>query len=269
MGLATRRVAVLSGIYTYAEFGAFALAFLPLVALARAATNGDDTRRVPGRWVRKFGRVTSSLTPLWKFSVVGKPPADIGTRAYVVVANHESTADPFLLSWLPWDMRWVVKEELFKIPVAGWMVRLGGDVPLKRGSGESVREMLAECARTLGQGLSVMIFPEGTRSRDGKLQPFKDGAFHLAIDTQSPVLPIAVEGTRDCRPKESMWFGHAKASATILEPISTVGMTREDVPRLRELARSRIAASLGVETAAIPSPPADIAADGSAARASA
>jgi 1-acyl-sn-glycerol-3-phosphate acyltransferase len=240
---------VLPGIYTYAEFGAFAFAFLPLVAIARAATASDETRRIPGRWVRRFGRVTSSLTPLWKFSVLGNPPADIATRAYVVVANHESTADPFLLSWLPWDMRWVVKEELFRIPIAGWMVRLGGDVPLRRGSGESVREMLAECEKTLRGGLSVMIFPEGTRSRDGKLQVFKDGAFQLAIDTGSPILPIAVEGTRNCRPKESMWFGRARATATILEPIATIGMTREDVPRLRELARTRIAASLGVETA--------------------
>ena len=104
--------------------------------------------------------------------------------------------------------------------------------------------MLAECRRTLGEGLSVMMFPEGTRSEDGTIGRFKDGAFELAIDAGVPVLPLALTGTRDCRPKGSVWFGEASAVVRVLEPLSTRGMTREDLPRLRDEARERIVAAV-------------------------
>ena len=96
---------------------------------------------------------------------------------------------------------------------------------------------------TLVAGLPVMLFPEGTRSRDGELRPFKDGAFRLAIETQVPVLPIAIEGTRDCRPKGSWWFGRARAKARILAPVPTHGLGAGDVASLRETVRGRIAAA--------------------------
>jgi 1-acyl-sn-glycerol-3-phosphate acyltransferase len=191
--------------------------------------------------MRRFGRVATRLSGLWRFSVEGEVPADIDSHSYVVVANHMSTADPFLLSFLPWDMRWVAKEELFRIPLTGWLLRLSGDIPLRRGDGQSVKEMMAACRETLDAGLPVMIFPEGTRSRDGELQPFKDGAFRLAIEAQVPVLPIAIEGTRDCRPKGSWWFGRARAKARILAPVATRGLGAGDVARLRETVRDRIA----------------------------
>src|SRR5688572_28141801 len=123
----------LAGLYSYAEFGICVLAFLPLIAASSLRHRGDPTQRLPGRWLRRLGRTTGRLTPLWKFDIEGTPPPDIATHAYVVVANHESQADPFLLSWLPFDMRWVAKEELFKQPLTGWAMRFGGDIPLRRG----------------------------------------------------------------------------------------------------------------------------------------
>lgn len=233
-----------AGLYTYAEFGACALAFLPMMGLAHVLHRHDPTQRIPGRWMRRFGRTTSRLTPLWKFSVEGPKPRDIDRRGYVVVANHESTADPFLLSSLPWDMRWVAKEELFHLPVVGWLMHFGGDIPLRRGSGDSVRTMLDECRRTLAGGMSVMIFPEGTRSPNGALLPFKNGAFELAISMKAPILPIAVAGTRECRPKGSQWFGAATAMAQVLEPIETSTLEASDVVSLREKTRERIAEAL-------------------------
>lgn len=232
------------GACTYAEFFGCAVAFLPIMAGARLLHAQDRTRRVPGRWMRRFGRTTSALTPLWKFSVEGPVPADIDRRGYVVVSNHESTADPFLLSWLPWDMRWVAKEELFHLPLIGWLMRLGGDIPLRRGDRSSSAAMFEECLATLTRGCSVMIFPEGTRSPDGRLLPFKDGAFKIAIEAGAPVLPIAISGTRECRPKGSLWFGRATARARILPPIPTAGLQSKDVAMLRELTRGRIADAL-------------------------
>jgi 1-acyl-sn-glycerol-3-phosphate acyltransferase len=225
------------GLYTYAEFGACVAMFLPAMGAAHLLHRGDVTQRVPGQWMRRFGRVTSNLTPLWKFRVEGEGPPDILKRAYVVVSNHESTADPFLLCHLPWDMRWIAKEEIFKLPILGLMMKFCGDIPLRRGERESVAQCMDEAKRTLQGGMPVMIFPEGTRSKDGRLLPFKDGAFQLAIDAGVPILPLALAGTRNCRPKGSKWFGDATAVVKVLEPIDSTGL---DVATLRDRARTRI-----------------------------
>ena len=233
-----------AGLYTYAEFGLVVGAFLPVMAVSSALHRGDPTQREPGRWMRRLGRATGFLTPLWKFEIEGKAPSDIDRRGYVVVANHESQADPFLLSWLPFDMRWVAKAELFKQPLTGWAMHLSGDIPLRRGDGDSVRETMKECEAALDGGISVMMFPEGTRSRDGELLAFRDGAFRLAIAAGVPVLPVALAGTRQMRPKHSKWFGKAHACAKILAPISTAGLTSDDTATLRDASRDAIAAAL-------------------------
>lgn len=235
---------VLFGLYTYLEFFTLGVVFVVLMALVALFAKKDPGRRLRGHWMRRFGRVTSGLTPLWRFSVEGEAPAGIDRRAFVVVSNHQSTADPFLLSWLPWDMRWVAKEELFKLPIIGQLMHLSGDIPLRRGERGSVQEMFKECYSTLAAGVSVMLFPEGTRSRDGNLLPFKDGAFELAIKAGVPVLPVVLQGTHECRPKGSLWFGAAQAVVKVLEPVPTAGLTMDDLPALREQVRERIATGL-------------------------
>ena len=228
------------GAFTYAEFAASAVLFVPILGVVNLAHRRDPTPRVPGRWLRRFGKVTAAMSPLWHFSVQGEAPADIRSRAYVVVANHASMADPFLLCWLDWDMQWVAKEELFRAPVVGWIMRLSGDIALRRGSGDSVRAMIEECRQTLRRGLPVMIFPEGTRSRDGSVQSFKDGAFQLALEEGLPILPVAIAGTRNCTPKGSRWLGQATAIARVLTPISTQGKTLADLADIRDAARAQI-----------------------------
>lgn len=234
-----RRLAL--GVYTYAEFFFWAAVMLPaFFFVALRHRDRDPTYRARGRMMRFFGRFTSDRTPIWKFSVGGTPPPDILTRGYVVISNHESTADPFLLSYLPFDMRFIAKEELFHLPLIGWLMRCSGDIPLRRGERESVKAMFDACLTTLRNGLPVFFFPEGTRSPDGKMLPFKDGAFELAIRAQAPILPLALLGTRDCRPKGSKWFGEARARVQILPPIETAGMSDADLPRLKEMARAQI-----------------------------
>ena len=238
-----------AGFYTYAEFAACALAFLPVMGLSHLRHTDDPTQRLPGRWLRRFGRMSGRLTPLWKFKIEGAAPPDVSHRPYVVVANHASVADPFLLSWLPWDMRWVAKQELFDAPVIGWMMHLGGDIPLKRGDPQSVSAMMLSCQQALEGGISVMMFPEGTRSETGDVARFKDGAFLLAIRAKVPVLPIALIGTREMRPKHSTWFGKAQASALVLPPLSTDGLGEGDVPALRDRCRDAIARATARESA--------------------
>jgi 1-acyl-sn-glycerol-3-phosphate acyltransferase len=244
LAVAQKTPNIAAGLYTYLEFGVCVAGFLPFMAASSARHSGDPTQRKPGRWLRRLGRTAARLAPLWKFSIEGSAPPDIAHKPYVVIANHESAADPFLLSWLPWDMRWVAKEELFRQPVTGWAMRFGGDIPIRRGEGESVRSMMNECERALAGGISVMMFPEGTRSRDGELLAFRDGAFRLALHAKVPVLPIALAGTRQMRPKHSKWFGKAHACAKILPPISTEGLGEGDLALLRDRARDAIAAAL-------------------------
>jgi len=238
-----RRIA--QGLYCYLMFFLLAVGFLIPMGFVALFTKRDPAMRLRGRWMRRFGRATDALNPVWHFRVEGAKPEGIDSHPYVVVSNHQSSADPFLLSLLPWDMRWVAKVELFSKPLVGWLLHLGGDIALHRGERASVEAMLDQCRATLAHGVSVMFFPEGTRSPDGHLQAFKDGAFQLAIETGTPVLPVVVQGSRACRPKGNLWFGEASAVARVLAPVSTVGLTLADVPALKARVHDQIAAALG------------------------
>ncbi|MEZ4403304.1 MAG: lysophospholipid acyltransferase family protein [Kofleriaceae bacterium] len=238
------------GVFTYVGFAVLLLVWLPVLGLVTLLGRDDLRRR--GRWMRRFGRVSARVAPQWRFRVEGPTPPGIAEQPYVVVANHQSTADPWLLSSLPWDMRWIAKDSLFRAPVLGWLMRLGGDLPVVRGDGPSVVRMMAAARATLAGGLSLMVFPEGTRSRDGQLGPFKDGAFELAIGAGVPIVPVVVDGTHKCRPKGSRWFGDADAVARVLAPVPTAGLTVADLPALRERVRDLIGAELARMRAAVP-----------------
>jgi 1-acyl-sn-glycerol-3-phosphate acyltransferase len=199
----------------------------------------DQGRYRAGRAFRHLAVAQVKLNPLWHFETDGRAP-DNPRNPYVAVSNHESYADIFLISHFPWEMKWLSKYEVFKIPVMGWMMRMANDIPLVRGKRESVLSALAGCRDRLSKRVSVLIFPEGTRSPTDEMLPFKDGAFRLAVETGVPILPIAVAGTRHCMAKSSFKFRRARAKARVLPPISTEGLTSSDVPELRERVRAVI-----------------------------
>lgn len=211
----------------YAAFGVMSTGALPVTAALRGLEPGDVTHRLAGRSLRTLGRVIVRITHAWQFRVEGTPPPDLDRRPCVVVANHASLADPFLLSHLPFDQRFVAKEELFRLPLVGWLLRLAGDIPIRRGDHASAIEMERECVTTLAHGLSVTIFPEGTRSKDGTLRAFRNGAFRIATIAGARILPVALHGTAACivdgRPRR------ARARAEILAPIETDGCTADEV----------------------------------------
>ena len=202
----------------------------------------DRGRYHAGRAFRQLAVSHVALTRLWRFETEGEPPEG-PRRPYVVVSNHESYADIFLMSHFPWEMKWLSKHTIFQIPVMGWMMRMALDVPVHRGKRESALNALNECRDRLARRVSVMIFPEGTRSRTDELLPFKDGAFHLAIQARVPILPVAIAGTRYCMAKGSFAFRRAHARARVLAPIATDGLTLADVAALRERTRATIDAA--------------------------
>ena len=201
----------------------------------------DRNRVVTGRLYRQAGVLVSRLTPLWDFQIAGRLPVRPPGRT-VVVSNHCSQADPFLISQLPWEMKWLGKASLFRIPVVGWSMWLAGDVPVVRGEKQSARGAMGKCRRYLERGMPVMIFPEGTRSLTDDLGPFKDGAFQLAISAGADILPLAVHGTASALPVHDWRFARARARVIVGDPISTAGMSLEDIPRLKEIVRAEIEA---------------------------
>ncbi len=229
----------LMSIWAWFVLGTCLVLWMPLMAVVRLITLSDPGRYAVGYLFRRIGPVMASLNPLWRFSTSGAPPPD-PRRPYVVVSNHESFADILLISHLPWEMKWLSKAELFKVPVLGWLMRLAGDIPVRRGEGRSAVEALQRCRVVLKRRVSVMIFPEGTRSTTADMLPFKDGAFRLAIDSGVPILPLVVSGTGTALPKHGWRFGRSKGEVRVLEPIETAGLTAKDVPALRERVRERI-----------------------------
>ncbi len=228
--------------------------WVPLLALVYSVTvPRDPGRYAVGRWFRRAAVIVTSVNPLWRFRTTGVRVTD-PRRPYVAVANHESFADIFLLSHLPWEMKWLSKEAVFRIPLMGWLMRMAGDIAVRRGDARSRAEALDACRDRLSKGVSVMIMPEGTRSSTGELQPFHDGAFRLAVETGCPILPIAVAGTRAAIAKGSWVMGRANAIARVLPPVETVGLTMDDVPDLRDRVRrmiqeARTALQLELQTA--------------------
>ncbi len=203
----------------------------------------DRLRRVVGRFFRFCGTMIVRLNPLWSLKLTGTGmPKE--SQPYVVVANHQSLGDIPIISFLPWEMKWLSKEANFKVPGLGWMMKMAGDIPLRRGEKESAQSAMARCRWYLERGMHIMIFPEGTRSADGEIAPFKDGAFRLAIETGRPILPVVVAGTRHALPKDSLVFGSkCKVRMEVLPAIAVDGLSMEDLPVLKERVRSVMAAA--------------------------
>lgn len=227
----------------WAGIGVLALVWLPLLTGIFVATAPfDPGRYAAGRWFRRAAVAAAKLIPVWDFRTSGVMITD-PRRPYVAVSNHESYADIFLISHLPWEMKWLSKEAIFRIPVMGWMMRMAGDIAVRRGDAQSRAEATAAVRDRLAKGVSVMIMPEGTRSPDGKLLPFRDGAFRIAVDLGLPILPMAVAGTRSAMARDSMRFNRARAMVRVLEPVETTGLTAADVPALRDRVRESIRAA--------------------------
>ena len=154
------------------------------------------------------------------------------------MSNHESFVDILLISHLPFEMKWLSKAEMFKIPVVGWLMTLAGDIRLTRGEISSATDAMKQCADRLERRCSVMIFPEGTRSPTGELGKFKNGAFRLAIDTGVPILPVAVHGTRSALRTEglALRLQHRRGPRARADRVS--GLTHKDIYALRDQVRT-------------------------------
>ena len=166
-------------------------------------------------------------------------------RSYVFAANHQSQFDiPVLGVVLPFQIRWLAKESLFRIPFFGWALRATGYIPIDRSNPRRGLKSLEAAAQKVKEGFSVVIFPEGTRSPDGRLLPFKTGGFVLAIKSGQPVVPIAICGTRQIMPRGRLWVTPGKVRVKIHQPIETKGLSLREKAELAQLVYLTIKKSL-------------------------
>jgi 1-acyl-sn-glycerol-3-phosphate acyltransferase len=184
------------------------------------------------------------IVPAWSVTTAGRDKIR-RDATYIVVSNHQSQLDILVAFHLFFPFKWVSKAEVFNLPFIGWNMVLNRYIRLKRGDKESIRRMMAACEKALAQGCSVFFFPEGTRSRTGRLKPFKPGAFILAHQMKLPILAVAINGTRKALPKHSLNFhGRHAFRVEVLEEIPYEQFAHLSVEDTAETVRQRIAAHI-------------------------
>ena len=187
----------------------------------------------------------------WNLRAAGIRPSYEGLewlphdRPCVVIANHQSFADIWsLLPVLPLRTRFVAKESLFRIPALGWAMSASGFIAIDRSNRVRAMRSLGMAAERIRAGRSVVLFPEGTRSTDGRLQPFKKGAFHLAVQAGVPVIPVAISGTHALLPPGTLRARPGRVHVRVMPPIDPTRHGPGGAAGLLEEVRAAIVAHL-------------------------
>ncbi len=216
------------------------------IALVIWATTArfDPKKKLLHRFTCFWGSLYTWLNPAWPVTLEGREHIR-SDAAYVMVANHQSLLDILVLFRLFRHYKWVSKVENFRVPFIGWNMSLNGYIELKRGDRTSVVKMMSACRVTLAEGNSIMMFPEGTRSLDGRMRRFKTGAFELAKASGRPILPIVLNGTSNALPKRGFVLqGRHPIQISILEEIPAEEFAAESAEKLTERVRDLIGAKL-------------------------
>jgi 1-acyl-sn-glycerol-3-phosphate acyltransferase len=208
--------------------------------------------------IDRSGDLVLKLCRVWSAVVLGVPGVKVELKVrgqidprkpYVFMANHASMVDIWAMFLrMPVPVRFIAKKQLGQIPVFGWAMRAGRFVFIDRQNAVSARRSIQEAAQRIKDGHSVAIFPEGTRTRDGKLGAFKKGGFHLAIDSGVEIVPLAIRGTRAVMPPGTPLIRAGRVEIEIDQPISTAGLGAGDRQQLLDRVYARIADMLGEPT---------------------
>ncbi|MFH1976667.1 MAG: lysophospholipid acyltransferase family protein [Pseudomonadota bacterium] len=203
---------------------------------------GDLPHKVAGIWARSI----LALSPI-EVTVKGLSNID-PDKSYIYMSNHQSNYDiPILLGHLPVQFRWLAKIELFRIPVFGYAMKRAGYICIDRSNQKSAFESLKKAAGIIRDGVSVMVFPEGTRSMDGNIGSFKKGGFVLAVESGVPIVPVIIYGTFSIMPKSRLLIKPGKVTLEVLEPVETSGFTKETKDGLMEKIRNIMCESIDEE----------------------
>ena len=194
----------------------------------------DKKRKVVHAQSFWWSNALISMNPFWNVNVSGLENID-PNKTYVIIANHQSLADIIVLYKIHMQFKWVAKDALFKVPFLGGCLSLGKHIKLLRGDFSSIKKVYGEAAEWLRKDMSVLFFPEGTRSDTDKMRDFQNGAFKLAIKERRPILPVSIKGTREALPKGG-WVFNTKVNANlkVLPAIETSELKTGDFAVLRD-----------------------------------
>lgn len=183
-----------------------------------------------------WARINAWMTPI-SVAVSGRDNVD-PDQSYVVIANHQSAFDIFVLyGFLNIDFKWVMKQEVRKLPGIGIGCEKVGHIFIDRSNHDAAIKSLEEAKKKIVNGTSIIFFPEGTRSMDGIIKPFKKGAFKMALDLDLPILPVTITGTRDILPNKTLDLFPGKAAMQIHAPIKIKGFSDGNIDELMEKVR--------------------------------
>ena len=189
-----------------------------------------------------WSKAVIGCNPYWHLKVQGLENID-KNKTYVVVANHQSLADIVVMYATRMQFKWVAKESLFKVPFIGWCLSLTKHIRVSRGKLGSIKKVYREVVAWLRKDMSVVFFPEGTRSKTGEIGKFQSGAFKLAIQEKKPILPIVLNGTGDAIPKGSWVFNTGVfIDLTVLPAIETENLKPGDFSSLKDTIHKKMAA---------------------------
>ncbi len=204
------------------------------------------------------GKIFDFLSRLWsvvilfisgvKTKIIGLENID-RNHSYIVVSNHQSYFDiPVILGYIPLSVRMLAKKELFRIPIFGWAIYIAGHISLDRGKGKKAIVSLKKAAEKIKKKkFSIVVYPEGTRSHDGEVKRFKKGAFRLAIESKLPVLPVSIIGSKRVMSKHSFRINKGEIKIIIGKPIITTDIMKDDIIKLRDMARNEIIKNIGIQ----------------------
>ncbi len=199
----------------------------------------DRKGKAVHRYARLWGRV-ALLSNRVKVIVKGGERLD-GRGPYIFMSNHQGFYDVFaLLAHLPIQFKWLAKRELFSVPILGWAMAAAGYISIDREGTRKTVEAMNRAAQRIREGMSVVIFPEGSRSPDGSIQPFKKGGFNLAIKAKVPIVPLAITGSREIMPKDRLTASPGEIRLQIGVPIETREYSLKDRNSLMEKVKAAI-----------------------------
>ena len=198
----------------------FILVFFPVTFIVWLIVLPFDRNRTVTHWMLIYqALIVSHIMPIWKIKVEGREKAIPGIT-YVIISNHQSILDILLINCLRYRFKWISKIEVNKVPFLGWYLKMADYISVDRGNKESKEKMMVEAYKCLKKNISIMIFPEGTRSADSEISFFKRGAFQLAISADKPILPVLFDGTGGVLPKHGRIFrGFHNISIRVLDPV--------------------------------------------------
>ncbi|MDD5120176.1 MAG: lysophospholipid acyltransferase family protein [Candidatus Omnitrophica bacterium] len=220
------------------------LLFFAVLVLTILLFPFDKKKKVTHRQCFWWSDAVIGLNPFWRVKVEGLKNID-HKKTYVIIANHQSMADIVVLYQIKAQFKWVAKASLFKVPFIGWCLSLIKHIKLTRGDFTSIKKIYQEASDWLHKDMSVLFFPEGTRSSNDQMGEYQNGAFKLAIKEKKPILPICIKGTQEAIPKGSWVFKTTvAASVRVLPEVATDGFSPGDFALLRDTVRSKIEEAL-------------------------